>query len=351
MDIKNITKSQRLKSYKELCGVIGEKTKGGDSKKAQLKEFGSLCDYHKDGNAFVIDEVYDTKRIIEDGRSMGNKSVYGENIRLLLLNLLAQSSTGDIFLPTCKILKELKMVNGDYWYGNKERMKQLSVSSKIGQVYIEDFYNYTHNTMKDSLESALNTLMRMALVYWTKAMVICIDEDFELGKDVESGRRSANKEYRAATDTEIKEVISIENRILHAMNFVDTHEVVVRGRWKDFMKNVNDALYEDTGILFFYNAYKVLSNKEHIITKLETLKKKSIEAKLNSDLVTNLKINSQKRYITATQKRIGAIGWGTQDISKGQKLRQSIPYVKNSSNLIDRLVSTERVVKPIKSDK
>ena len=56
------------KNYKELCVAMDWKIADGNSKKKQLKELESLCEYHKEGNKFVIDEVYDTPLPIEDGR-------------------------------------------------------------------------------------------------------------------------------------------------------------------------------------------------------------------------------------------------------------------------------------------
>ena len=56
------------KNYKELCKAMGWEEKAGNSRVKQLKELESLCEYHKEGNKFVIDEVFENPIPIKDGR-------------------------------------------------------------------------------------------------------------------------------------------------------------------------------------------------------------------------------------------------------------------------------------------
>ena len=57
------------KNYKELCKAMNWEEKAGNSRVSQLKELDSLCEYHKEGNKFIIDEVYDIPREIIDKRT------------------------------------------------------------------------------------------------------------------------------------------------------------------------------------------------------------------------------------------------------------------------------------------
>ena len=47
------------KNLKEVCEVIGWKYTGGDTRKKQLDELERCCKYHKEGNKFIIDEIYE----------------------------------------------------------------------------------------------------------------------------------------------------------------------------------------------------------------------------------------------------------------------------------------------------
>lgn len=72
--MENLKTGMMIKNYKELCGVMGWKITTGKSKKLQMEELKRLCRFHKSGNSFIIDEVYET--IIEkvDLRTNGNNS-------------------------------------------------------------------------------------------------------------------------------------------------------------------------------------------------------------------------------------------------------------------------------------
>ena len=46
------------KNYKAICEAMGWEITSGNSKKKQLKELERCCKYHKEGNKFVIEEIY-----------------------------------------------------------------------------------------------------------------------------------------------------------------------------------------------------------------------------------------------------------------------------------------------------
>ena len=73
IDTNNIVVGQVVKNYKELCALLGEEFKqGGDSRKAQLKEFARYFDWEKSGQKFLITDIYDTPLPKEDGRLDGH---------------------------------------------------------------------------------------------------------------------------------------------------------------------------------------------------------------------------------------------------------------------------------------
>ena len=57
-NIEKIYKGQRINNYKVLCDLVGWKVSAGDSKSYQLKDLKRYCKYKKDGNAFIIDEIF-----------------------------------------------------------------------------------------------------------------------------------------------------------------------------------------------------------------------------------------------------------------------------------------------------
>ena len=73
------------KSWREICSAMGWDTTGGSYKKARLKKLESLCSFDRLGNKYIIKEIYDTPKDIEDGRGKScNNKGKGKNINKLL---------------------------------------------------------------------------------------------------------------------------------------------------------------------------------------------------------------------------------------------------------------------------
>lgn len=80
------------KNWKEICKVMNWSTTGGDTKKKYLKLLSSLCKYHKEGNKFVIEEIYKQPKKVKDKRknNKGNKEPkYLKYTLPILLNILS----------------------------------------------------------------------------------------------------------------------------------------------------------------------------------------------------------------------------------------------------------------------
>lgn len=62
------TPQSRYSSYRELCNFLQLPTLNGASKRAQLKELNRYFSYHREGNSYIIDEVYPTPHSIVETR-------------------------------------------------------------------------------------------------------------------------------------------------------------------------------------------------------------------------------------------------------------------------------------------
>ena len=72
MKIENLKEGLIVKNYKEMCLLLGEEERTGNSKISQLKEWKRHFGFYKEGNKFIITEIYDEPKNKEDGRSEGN---------------------------------------------------------------------------------------------------------------------------------------------------------------------------------------------------------------------------------------------------------------------------------------
>lgn len=77
----NLKVGQIYKSYRQVCEALCEDVRGGSSKMAQIKEWNCYFKYEKDGNKFIIKEIYTVPLKKEDGRGGGFNRKY-HSIRL-----------------------------------------------------------------------------------------------------------------------------------------------------------------------------------------------------------------------------------------------------------------------------
>ena len=57
MNIQKLEVGMKVKNYKVLCELLNEQVLNGNSKIAQLKQWEQYFTWHKEGNAFIIDEI------------------------------------------------------------------------------------------------------------------------------------------------------------------------------------------------------------------------------------------------------------------------------------------------------
>lgn len=62
------------KNYKELCVAMKWKITGGSSKKSQFKELSRYCNWHKEGNKIIIDNIFDSVKEKIDMRKYNKNS-------------------------------------------------------------------------------------------------------------------------------------------------------------------------------------------------------------------------------------------------------------------------------------
>lgn len=77
--MNNLKIGQVFRNYKAICEWLDVKPASGNTKISHMKDFDRYCKYHKDGNKFVIDEVYDMPLERENNRYLIEKEYIVES--------------------------------------------------------------------------------------------------------------------------------------------------------------------------------------------------------------------------------------------------------------------------------
>lgn len=85
--MKKINNGQKFKNYKALCEFLEEPVKTGKSKQLQLKDWERYFQYHKEGNAIIVDAVHD-EVLKKKRKKCIDTSNYGKDPRNLDQNII-----------------------------------------------------------------------------------------------------------------------------------------------------------------------------------------------------------------------------------------------------------------------
>ncbi len=234
IDTSNLKTGMIVNNYKELCEKIKQPVKpGGNSRKAQLKEFKCYFDWEKSGRKFIITDVYDTPLTKEDKRKLGNNSIYVQCIELILLQYLSQQTKFTRSFTKKKWWNLLGITSEKYGNVPEQDLKKLDYS--VTSYEIKHFYQRCNKKLDSILLSALRNLRNRRLIEFEPQTIIVIRN--EKGED----------KHFAANDEEKKRVLNAERYILRVMGFETMTQMFMSFKQKEFYEKVNTFLNESCG--------------------------------------------------------------------------------------------------------
>lgn len=336
MNISNLKVDEKVKNYKELCNILDIPIVSGNSKIYQLKELERYCNFHKEGNGFVFDEIYNIPKEKLDDKRLGNNNIYTKNIQSLILEMLLQSEDKTVCLSCSSLLKSLNMINENYSEGRNNIIK-LSELINVPKINCYDFYNYTYSNLKGKLETSLNILRKRALVFWSKVVIV---------------KPNNEEAHRKATNEEIAIILMIEREIMEEMGFDNTQSIFLKGKWSNFKRAAERQLNLKHKIKYYYDAYEIIFNHENIkieIEKIDIECKKEIENILNEKICDSLNKGAETRYKNSVKKANDFILTSEEEVDdeiKINSIHYKDDYVYNNRILIDITISNK--AKPFK---
>ena len=358
---QELAKGLIIKNYKVLCEeYLGVKPTKGNARKYHFKELERYCEYHKEGQKIIIDNVYkDKKEKIDmrkseyisetDKRHNGNNTFYGEDIEKLLLLMMASTMVEDeLILPMSIILNKISMVNSNYSIGRRNQ-ERLSEILKIDEKYVNEFYDTTHSNLRSTLESALNRLDKKALLRWKTVRMVCkkvavvkyneLDE-IEIDMDTDRVQYTIQEEYNIATKEQDLIIIEAENKILEEMELNNLNEVIRYGKINEFYKKVYEIVKKKANIKYYFNGYNLIFNRGNIIKELDKYGEdlEEIKNQLNQKVKEKTLDNAIKRQEKTEKETTTTKGFGNKRKTEKQNLRLSDTYLNNIQLLIDTVI-------------
>lgn len=309
------------KNYKELCKAMNWTVSSGNTKKSQINQLDLLCKYHKEGNKFIIDNIYDTP--IEKIDNRGRSAEYGEYIDKLIIHECSlmnnfEDKNNVLSLSPTRLFLKLDMINNNYTIFRKH-INEVSRYYKIPYETLFDFYDNTYARNKRLIESSLNRLQNKSLIMWQTEVKVTLN----------------NGIIRIATDDEKTLILNCELKAMKVIGYHSKKDIFLHKKWNEFRNLVKEYLEKETSLIkYYFNCYKINASNKFINMILcdELLEENKNE--LNAKLCEVTNKDALKRHNKIKEKSSNYLG--KCKLFNNEKNRMTDEYVEDTK-IITRL--------------
>ena len=304
-----------VKTYRDMCSLLGQPEKTGNAKRAQTQDWLRFFDYEKKGQKFIINEIYDSPL----PKPARKSDVYASLVESTLAAMLANQPGYCCHLTKQQLYRQLYMVNEHY---GKWRNKSGSITTyspvafkstiPVDNSYVlnawevDRFYNVAGLFLNGVLERALRSLQnyRGMIKYNTHTIIVYTENGY--------------KDKRIATIEEEEIVLSVKQRVMHEMGLPTIPAIYISGSGNRFFDAVNQILFDTYGWDYTYEEYEIIYNKEHMERRLPEVQKTTRELielfgiplnKAIANGINNAVLTSKQRQRKKKQQAHDS-GWG-----------------------------------------
>ena len=132
--------NQTFKNYKELCEYLDEPIKTGKSKQLQLKDWERYFSYEKEGQKFIITEIFDTPTEKIDKRTNGNRSKYVQPFMDYVMSTFNEKCIGEYYTISNWSTTLLRLLDKDIC--NSVYMEDQEIFDNYGKLGVTDLKLY-----------------------------------------------------------------------------------------------------------------------------------------------------------------------------------------------------------------
>lgn len=287
IDTSGLELGMVVKNYREMCRILGQEVCGGDSKKAQLKEWARYFLWEKKGQKFIILDIYDEPLPKEDGRR--DKNIYVQYIQVILMKILAKQrdSKEPFYITTNQLWKLLGMINNNYKNISLDELNERIPEYEIKSFDMKKFYQRCNQRLREILFSSLDRLQNKALIkYDIEIVIVYIDTN---GVVI----------YEPANDEQEKCVLKAERKALLDMKLETKRQVYAKFKDTEYFGRVNAYLQKWYGWEYTFNRIKIKYNKSDVF---EAVHKDEIKLKNDFEEMKLQRLGLNDKVVEAIYK-------------------------------------------------
>lgn len=256
----NLTVGMEVKNYKKMCEILGEDTKGGDSKKYQILNWQRYFAFEKKGQRFVITEIYDEPFPTAEIQRK-REGLYVQYIECLLMDMIVNSTKRSmsgkkqVIISKNKLYTLLGMTNDKYSiYYNKESVlidiiEKMENAGKedadekdkftLTTYDVEQFYKSSGSRLNKILKTALESMRSRMLIDYGRGYVIVYDDGENDAKDkniYDDYGEAGSRDLASIEEQQI--ILDIQNEALRNVDCSNISDIYYKNCYKKYQKEV-----------------------------------------------------------------------------------------------------------------
>lgn len=260
----------------------------GNTKKANLKNLERFCEWKKEGQKFVITNVFDNPKKRLDKRSDGNNMIYVKLIETILLDYFIQQDQCSLDFTKKQLWEALGMINQQFLKndGNPSFVTELQeIDDRVRQWHIDKAYDSSRKKLNDITKAALKSLQRRKLIEYRDNVLVAHE----------------GKEYFEVTrNYQIERVLQCEKEALNDLGCKNLREVIYNSNpdisLEKYYEIRNCKLKERIGFDFVFRRYSIVCNRKFLDQGIEENIVELNKKLLNGKIIDSLDKQALKDY-------------------------------------------------------
>ena len=309
---KQLTPNQVFKNYKELCTFLHEEVKGGCAKKAQLKDWENYFTYSKDGNKFIITEIFETpkEKVERRGGSHNTKNI--QPIMDYILSTFDENEYMNEYMTisnwSTKVFHLLKSDVCSVVYENDKTIAEFCNKHKLADV---SFFKLYLKTIKFVIKKLLTTSFRTL----AKREHIEMYEGYKFAYDGENCYKQSCVKYVGTSA--LNEMVDEMERTL-CNSFIETYFKDRKIKGKQLLYFLQQDVHKELFKEYIESRTEYMNNNKDFLNTLNFDVKMNGDEKLNG---TDKRVNT---YFTAYE----IVGFDLKDFEKVDNKQEVFAVIK-----------------------
>lgn len=314
---------REFKNYPELCRTLEIEPDGGNKKKKFLKELQLYLNYEMQDRKYIITEIYEKPKIMEE--RIASNAKYIDFVQHILLSYLSKQKEEVAYVTQQNLWTILGMVNEHYFPMRENKEELLSLDENMDMFNINNFFQRSNLKFRDIIRSCITSLKR-------RKIIMC-EETFRIGTGQQITSTFESIEYHDATDTEKRYILRTQHDLLKKYGCRDEFELFFKKNKDNYYKELQDIYLQNKGWKNVFFCYKLIFDKE-VVTEEVNEQEKIMQ--LNNIILEALNTQADNNY---EKKGITANNSGERYLHEKDPFFYFEDYPRNQKLLSDKLIN------------